>query len=428
MYREIDRTTSPSPRRRAHATAARACLLAASVLAAACGEDAVDAGADAMPAATGPLYAVATTQFLPDGLLSLVALVEDPGAPGTLDPAQALEVGGAASIYGMDGQGAFAVGSSESPVITRYEVAADGSLVEGERLSLANLGVSAAFKREGLVPVLSETKAYWLDDTTQQGVVWNPQEMVIDGSFSLAAAAREGFELELGERAVLRDDGLLFVGARYRTADDGEAGTAAALVIDTATDELLEVIEDTRCGDTVHIVAAADGTLYFGSGAVAAVLHALQRPVDYPAPCLLRVLPGEQGFDPDFHAVIPDLVEGRTAGRLVAGADGSAYLLALHEEELGIELGPTTEIWEPWDAVAWRWWRLELGASTSATLVEGTPLASAAGHVLFADGQDYITNVRVDDGVTTLLVAGDDGALQAGLEAPGLPYGLVRVR
>lgn len=407
----------------------QAFALAALGLTAACGDNLpADDSPDAMPVEQGPLYAIAATQFLPDGTTTLIALVEDPGAPATLDASRALEVGGAAAIFGTSGQDILAVGSSESPVLTRYEITPGRGFVEGDQLSLANAGVSSAFKRQGLVPFISETKAYWLDDVTQQVIVWNPDAMTIDGSFSLEAAAREGLVFELGERAVVRDDGLLFVGARYRTANEGEAGRAVALIIDTASDELVEVLEDPRCGDTIHVVADQSGTLYFASGAVAAVLYALQRPADYPAPCMLRILPGERRFDPDFQINIPDLVEGRSAGRLVAGKDGHAYVLALHEEYLDAELGETTEIWEPWDASAWRWWRFELDSAVSATPVDSAPLASAAGGVLRAGGQDYITHLRSEDGITTLLVAGEDGSLTAGLETPGLPYGLLQVR
>jgi hypothetical protein len=403
--------------------------LTALALTGACGDNLGPAESpDAMPVEEGPLYAIATTQFLPDGTTTLVALVENPAASATLDASRALEVGGAAAVFGSTGQGVLAVGSSESPVLTRYEITTDGRFVAGDRLSLANTGVTSAFKRQGLVPFLSETKAYWLDDVTQQVIVWNPDAMTIEGSFSLEAAARDELVFELGERAVVRDDGLMFVGARYRTANEGEAGRAVALVIDTESDELVEVLEDPRCGDTVHVVADESGTLYFGSGAVAAVLYALQRPADYPAPCLLRILPGERRFDPDFKITIPDLVESRSAGRLVAGKDGRAYVLALHEEYLDAELGETTEIWEPWDATAWRWWHFELGTDAPATSVDSAPLASAAGSVLHAGGQDYITHLRLEDGATTLLVAGEDGSLTPGLEAPGLPYGLLQVR
>ncbi len=324
--------------RQTHATMLQAFALAALGLTSACGDDTgMDDSPDAMPVDEGPLYAIATTQFLPDSTTTLIALVEDPGAPVMVDASRALEVGGAAAIFGTGGRGALAVGSSESPVLTRYEITPDRSFVKGARLTFANTGVSSAFKRQGLVPFLSEIKAYWLDDLTQQVIIWNPDAMTIDGSFSLEAAARDELVFELGERAVVRDDGLLFVGARYRTANEGEAGRAVALIIDTASDELVEVLEDPRCGDTVHVVADQSGTLYFGSGAMAAVLYALQRPADYPAPCMLRILPGERRFDPDFQINISDLVEGRSAGRLVAGKDGRAYVLALHEEYLDAE-------------------------------------------------------------------------------------------
>jgi hypothetical protein len=252
--------------------------------------------------------------------------------------------------------------------------------------------------------------------------------MSITGSFSLAAAARDGFVLELGERAVLRDDGLLFIGADHRTADDGERGVAVVLVIDTATDELVDVLEDDRCGNMEHLVLDASGTLYGGTGAIGAVLHALDRPAGYPAPCLLRVLPGERVFDPDFHVTLPSLVGGRSAGRLVAGKNGQAFVLALDEERLGFEIGPDTDLWAPWQATAWQWWRIELGSDAPGALLDGAPVASAAGHVLQAGGVDFIAHVSFEEGATTLLVADEDGNLDAGLHVTGLPYGLVRIR
>jgi hypothetical protein len=385
-----------------------------------------DGAAD--PADATPRHAIATTQFLPDGEVTLLALVDDPALPAELDVSRAVEIGGAAAIFGRDGRSLFAVGSSDSPVVTRYEVGDDGALVAGPQLSFANTGISSAFKRPGLVPFISDTKAYWLDDTTQQAIIWNPAEMVIEGELSLAAAARDGFVFELNERAILRDDGLLFVGADHRTADDGEAGVAVVLVIDTASDRLVEVLEDQRCGNMEHLVLDASGTIYAGTGAVGAVLHALDRPAGYPAPCLLRILPGTRTFDASFHVSIASLVGGRSAGRLVAGRNGQAFVLALDEAQLDFQIGADTEMWAPWEATAWQWWRIELGSVAPGVLAEGAPVASAAGHVLRAGGVEYIAHVNFEEGATTLLVAGDDGNLDSGLQVTGLPYGLVSVR
>lgn len=389
---------------------------------------ACDDGATSEPPHASPQYAIATTQFLPDGRITLLTLVDDPTAAGELDTAQAIELGGSAALFGRDGRSIFAVGGSDSAVLTRYEIAADGALVEGPRLSFANTGISSAFKRPGLVPFISDTKAYWLDDSTEQVVVWNPETMTIDRTFSLASAVREGTVFELNERAVLRDDGLLFVGVDHRTADDGEIGLAVVLVIDTATDAIVEVLEDDRCGNMEHLVLDATGAIYAGSGAIAAVLHALDRPAGYPAPCILRIAPGARAFDPGFHVTIPSLVGGRSGGRLVAGQNGQAFVLALDEERLDFVIGPDTDMWAPWEATAWQWWRIELGSALPGVLVDGAPIASAAGHVLQAGGQDFAAHVSFEEGATTLLVPDENGNLDAGLHMVGVPYGLVKVR
>jgi hypothetical protein len=380
------------------------------------------------PPIEGPLFAVAATTFLADGATTLIGLVEDPGAAATLDTRDALEVGGAAAVFGTEGDGAFIVGSSDSPVLTRFELTAEGGFTQGPQVSLANTGITSGFKRQGLVPILAEDKAYWLDDITQQVVIWNPRDMVLAGSFSISEVARDGLVFELGERAVLRDDGLLFVGGRYRTPDEGEIGSAVALVIDTEADALVDVLEDTRCGDTVHVVEDESGALFFGTGTLGAVLHALgDRPAGYPEPCILRVLPGEQAFDPGFQISIPSLVGGRSAGRLVAGRSGGAFVLALHEENLEEPLGPNTDTFAPFEATAWLWHGFTLGAADPAALIDEIPLASASGGVLNAGGRDFITLFNFLLGQATLLSATADGRLSPGLTMTGFPFGILQV-
>jgi len=397
-------------------------LLAAALLTAGCGDG--DTSGD------GTLgrgrYALATTIFSPDGQTSLVTLVDDPGAAAELDTERAIEVGGSASLFGSDGQSVFALGSSEGPVVKRYEVTTEGALLEQQQMSLETTGISSAFKRPELVPFISSAKAYWLDDASAQAIVWNPDEMVLSGEISLAAAEREGYTLEFGE-AVVRDQ-LVFVSARYRTADEGEAGEALALVIDAQSDSLVDVLRDDRCGSTIEIAPVRDGSLYFASDAFSASLHALGRPADYPAPCILRIAPGEQAFDPDFYQPIADLVEGRPAGRLVVGAEHHAYVLALDEALLDEPLGPETDLYGPWESTAWQWWQVTLGRDEAGVLVENVPVGSAASRVLRAGGREFISLANLESGMTTLLVAQPDGSLQAGLTMTGYPYGLLELR
>ena len=374
-------------------------------------------------------YVLATTIFDPEGANSLVRFVDDPTAALTLDTGVGIEVPGAASLFGEDGEHTFALGGSDAPTLTRYDVGADGALVaSSEPMSLATYGITSGFKRPGLVPFVSRNKAYFLDDRSSQAIVFDPETMTISTSISLAAAERPDLILEFGERAVVRDE-IVFVPARYRNADDGEAGLAAVLVIDTNTDTLLHVATDTRCGDTVHAIEGAGDALYFGTGTVGALFHARRFPAGYPEPCVLRIEKGQTTFDPDYHVSLAGRVGGRDAGRLIAGPNGHVFVLALHPELLETPIDESTPLWDPWEASAWRFWRISLDESAGVgTLVESAPASSAGGWSIHAGSYDYIARIRYDEGRTTLYSPREDGTLVAGLDVGGVPYGLVRVR
>jgi hypothetical protein len=372
-------------------------------------------------------YALSTTLFQPDGgATSLLGLIDDPGVAGEFDTTRAIEIGGAAALFGDDGRNVFALGSSDSATVTRYERLAGGALAARGALSLGPYGITSAFKRPELVPMLSATKAYWIDDVSSQVVVWDPAGMTVNGSFSLEAAQRDGLLLEVGE-AMLRD-GALFVSANYRTADDGEVGEAVAIVIDTVSDTVTDVLTDERCGGTLDIAAADDGTLYFASNSYAASLFALGRSTDYPAPCVLRINPGERVFDPGYVVSMLELTEGRAAGQLVLGGGGSAYVLALHTELLEAPFDPNGDLFAAYEASAWRWWSVELGSANPGVLVADAPVRSAANRVLSAGGREFIANLDLDTGTTTLLSPQPGGQLAPGLAVTGYPYGMVQLR
>jgi hypothetical protein len=206
-----------------------------------------------------------------------------------LDTSHALEVGGSAALFGNDGRNVFALGTSDDPVLTRYELAEGGELVAGRRMSLQGYEINSGFLRPDLVPFISDNKAYWIDDVRLQVLVWNPERMEVVGSFSLANAERTGTTIEFGE-AVVRGS-TVFVSASYRGPDELDQGEAVVLVIDAEHDTLESVLTDPRCGSTKEIAAGEDGTLFIASEALAASQHALDRPAGYPVPCILRIQP-----------------------------------------------------------------------------------------------------------------------------------------
>jgi len=371
-------------------------------------------------------HAIVTTIFQADGQTSLLGVVDDPTLPAVFDVARAAEVGGSAALFGRDGRSVFALGSSDSATLTRYELSEAGALQARAALSLQPYGIGSAFKRPELVPFVSDTKAYWIDDVSGQVVVWNPTEMTVTGSFSIAAAERDGYVLELGE-ATARGE-LVVVSANYRADDETEAGQAVALVLDTATDTLSEIATDDRCGGTLDIAAAEDGSLYFASNSFAASLYALGRPANYPEPCILRFAPEERRFDPAFYISTLALTGGRPAGQLVVGSEGRAYMLAFDADLLAAPIDASTDIFAPYEAAAWRWWTVELGVASPGVMVDGVGVRSAANRVLSAGGREYVANLDNATGRTTLLVPQPGGALSPGLEISGYPYGLLALR
>lgn len=79
------------------------------------------------------------------------------------------------------------VTNAESPTIARFDEV-DGELVHGERVSFANFGLSSLFFPPTIV---SDTKAYYLDPSSLQIIVWNPSAMETIGALPLAAADRQ---------------------------------------------------------------------------------------------------------------------------------------------------------------------------------------------------------------------------------------------
>ncbi|HEX6243142.1 MAG TPA: hypothetical protein VFZ61_19650, partial [Polyangiales bacterium] len=279
---------------------------------------------------------------------------------------------------------------------------------------------------EGLVPVLSEDKAYFLDDQSQQAIVWSPKEMRVKGAVSLADIAPKGALLEFGERAVVRDN-RLFIPTTYYREDDTFVATAAAIVIDTDKDELVDVIEDDRCGNIVHAVPGERGEIYFASGTVSAGYREVGYEQDFPEPCILRVKAGEQKFDPDFYVSMVELAGGRTAARLIHGVGDHYYVSIFDQDELDEPLDETN-IWAAWEAKAWRLHRFKMGSKEAPVPVDGIPVTNGGGRVHTTGGLSYVELADREAGTYTLLVPQKDGDFETGITVSGVPYGLLWVR
>lgn len=389
-----------------------------------CGDEATVIGGDpnAGQPSDEPLYAIASTSFGVEGETSYVALVPSLSAGTSIDYDQVLEIAGGASLFGRSGERFFGLGQGEEPTITRFDVGADGVPVQAGELSLLSYGLSNTWFDPGLVPILSETKAYVIDSTQMQVIVWNPSTMTVTGSFPLDGVALPDHETLFEPDPTLRDGQLLVVALHNR--EDATAPVSTLVTLDVETDQV-QVARDERCGGLWDSVLDSSGDLYLATGVWDAAQNRTLGAATSGPPCLLRVRAGQTVFDPDYYVAMSELAAGQTAGALVGGTGDRAYIKVLDEAGLGeIDAASFDEVWS---GAHWQWWSIELGASGLAEATASLPPSAAASGMLSVDGAAFVRNGTADLSETTLLdMSGPEP--RAEMTMRGFPYGIVRVR
>ena len=194
----------------------------------------------------GPLYVLPTEIYGADfaSSTSLVSLVPSLDVERiSLD--QAREKDGRASVLAI-GQWLF-VASSSAPVIERYELQPDGSLLEAGRLSFANYGVPEFFSIDDWGNVtISPTKAYIFNGNEGSHIIWNPTTLEIIGEIEGPDVLRPGWDIE--STAIVRGN-RLFRTFSYLDYDTWQFDFSRQYVgvYDTDSDQLLALVEDARC-------------------------------------------------------------------------------------------------------------------------------------------------------------------------------------
>jgi hypothetical protein len=371
----------------------------------------------------GPAYVVATRVWSDDGaaVTSYFNVVSSLDAETTVDTDRGLEVAGAAKLYAVEGIGWFAVGGGEDPTITRYTLSEEGSLVEGDKLSLLDYGVQGLWDT---LYVVSETKMYYPDRAGGRLIVLNPKEMTVDGVISLPETQREGFLSLYGYTPVIRDDKLLFTVGWFDWEENDEIlGETGLVVLNTEDDSVERFDVDTRCGGISTGVITDSGDAYFVSSALAGAAHRLGRLTT--APCALRVEADADAFDADFGMNLADLTASDVSGEPIP-AGGDSLFLRVFDESLATVTDENLT-WELTGQSAWRWMRWDVESGETSLLEDLAPSTSDV--VWFkVDDRVYGTETTEDYSHTTLIdLTAEDGPTQQ-LTAPGFMHGVARVR
>ncbi|MEN0064132.1 MAG: hypothetical protein AAGA48_18420 [Myxococcota bacterium] len=370
-------------------------------------------------------YVISQITFGPDGSFqSAAAFSNSLEADGEVDPADTVPLPTSSVVSKGPIPGSFLVSSGETPEVFRYEVTEAG-VNEFGPVSFAGRGVSVA-AGPPTVLLASERKAYYLDLNSLRAFTFDPIELVILDEWTLegfASPSEMHPEVVLSTQVLRRNSDLLIPVLYRDIANATAASLARILAIDTETDEV-QVIEDQRCGMLTFGVELVNGDIYYASDAQNGAFM-LARPDANTPGCLLRLKDGERSFDRDFFVSLADVTGTEGSGSLLAGPDGTAYLVAYDDSVL-----PVPDAFsEIYGASAWRTVRTTLGDTVeSATPSNDFPLRSGAIAPISVDGVTYDAQISVYFDSTTLFITSEGPVPQAGLTFSGFPAAIVSLQ
>jgi hypothetical protein len=423
-----DLPTAGAPGLRLRALAAGAVSLASAL--ACSGQDATDVEpvADAPSGSTTPppqpltpeqppvdtpearLYVGATRVFGPDTSNGYLFAVPTLDATSTVDLSRAVELEDA-WVFGPGGAD-FYTATLFEPTIKAWHVTPEGTFVEGPTVSFVNAGVGGTYTAAS-TPWFSDDKAYFVDATSLQVVVWNPRAMEFIRTIELPAEPIVGLEPR-AELAITRD--RVLVSVFWSSADSTRNGDYVRLIsIDPATDTISDVIDDARCASFSPAGASTDGTTYYSPWDFHVATRSVFGPGYGSASCGLRVLPAQAALDEAYELDLSTLVGGRPAAGLQLLGDRDALLHVWHEELVQA----TPETWSDRRfAAGYTWYRWQIGSLTATELPDQAPSAEGSAWrvidgkpISFANDSEYTE--------TTLLELDETDHLRPCLKVPG---------
>ena len=368
------------------------------------------------------LYVVGGYQTTTDAWIGYLSVVKDITS-GTLELTDAIEFPSDMS-YASPGNGVVYVGNGGEPVIERWKLDEDDRLVRDGEMGLAQYGIATGLGIKDPFQFLAEDRAYFIDGKSLQVVIWNPQSMETECTFSLEGFAEGDFFV--GLNFVHRDGDRLLLSARYWRPDDTAALLTRVAIIDTTTDQV-SYVDDTRCGNIAFHAHDSQNNLYLAShpaqtGYVAAGLGGTPAAES----CIIRFKAGADAFDQDYYVNLDTLVGGNGGG-IMQGAGDEAFVMKYAGPAYTID-----NVAKAHTSSSWELHRLTLG-DEEATLAKVPDLALQSGY-----GHAFTTTVGNVETPFVITVEGDfssgayhdvsQGGFEQGLTIPGFPSDAILIR
>jgi len=326
-------------------------------------------------------YVVGSIVTGPEGSTGYVNVIASLDAQ-VLDYSTAYEFPGFADVWSWNGK--VFVADGEAPIIHRYSVAADRSLLADGELSFAAYGVPETAFWNAIW--ISAEKAYMANGQGEY-VIWNPSTMMITGTMPRPALdARDGLLL----RSASTDRGVVVRGNRlyhpYYWSDEtwtDYAVDSRIAIYDTDQDRLLGVI-DAPCTGLDIATEDDSGNLYFSNWTGNAGLTLVD---GVPAPCGVKLVTASDTIDASWTTPWTAITDGRQGAALRYSGDGHALLSVFHQERA--QFDASTDPFALVGTANWRIWSVDLQARTGA-LVDGIDWNSGATYMQRIDDLSYM--------------------------------------
>jgi hypothetical protein len=195
------------------------------------------------------------------------------------------------------------------------------------------------------------------------------------------------------------------------------------LVLDTDQDAVAHFESDPRCVAATEVAELPNGDIYFGTTPDELAYNAQLRGKSRPG-CHLRVLAGEERFDPSYALNLSELVGNRAACDVIPSGKAGELLFRVLDESAAEWSVENTGVGE---AEAWEYYRLDLASGLARRAPElgfgqvFTPQYRVAGEVFLGlklGGKD----------ATQLFQLAPDGRMLPGLEVRGVLRTIAAVR
>lgn len=392
-----------------------------------------DAGADVSPDpendAAGPSpetdagpaqrYAL-VTQMLTEDAVSSRVLVTD-SLTGTVALDGALTIPGHAIGFGPHTAGELFVGSDTAPTLTRYTLRSDDILEAQGSIDFAEHGITSIAEHAGQLHFVSATKAYYIDTSTPQLVVWNPSSLTTTFAVALEDLTVDGAQLSVSTDPLRVGDQLITFAAWQTLGAPGIVPRAAVIAIDTSTDTV-RIASDDRCGFARDGALGADGKVYLATQAYGTAAHRLGHA---PAPCFLRYDPATASFDVDYYRAA-QVSGGRLAGSLVRGPADSVFLRWLDETAVTVHDGlhPRSLV----GASAWGWATLVPGEAMQSTVIDEALRMPGSSPTHRLGALVFVADLSSDGATTALRELTTSGPAANALTVPGHVHSAVQLR